>query len=101
MVKRMPAEVFLPGEFIQEELDARNWTQSDLADILGRRVNQVNQIIKGKTGVTPETAKALGAAFGTSPQYWLNLQVAYDLSKVQDQSDSIQRRAKPVLNSFL
>ena len=35
MVKRMPAEVFPPGEFIQEELDARNWTQSDLADILG------------------------------------------------------------------
>ena len=93
MVKRMPAEVFPPGEFIQEELDARNWTQSDLADILGRRVNQVNQIIKGKTGVTPETAKALGAAFGTSPQYWLNLQAAYDLSKVQDQNDSIQRRA--------
>jgi HTH-type transcriptional regulator/antitoxin HigA len=75
-----PAEVFHPGEFIREELDARGWTQDDLAAIIGRPIQVVNLIINGKKEITPRTALELAAAFGSSAEIWMNLQSAYDLS---------------------
>jgi HTH-type transcriptional regulator/antitoxin HigA len=79
MNERIPAEVFPPGEFLADELEARGWTQSEFAEIIRRPVKVVNEIIAGKKGVTTDTAREFAAAFGTSPQYWLNLQTAYDL----------------------
>lgn len=81
MPKRIPAEVFPPGEFIKDELEARNWTQADLAEILGRPLQAVNEIIAGKKTITPETARALGDALGAAPELWLNLENAYRLSR--------------------
>ncbi len=75
----IPAEVSPPGEYIKRELDARGWTQADLAEILGRAVQTVSDLINGKRGVTPETATGLAAAFGTTAQIWMNLQTSYDL----------------------
>ena len=86
------AEVFPPGEFIQDELDARGWTQEDLATILGRPLPRVNEIIKAKTGITPKTAAALGEAFGTSAQFWLNLESRYRLSLVEP-DEAVRKRA--------
>ena len=63
--ERTFAEVFPPGEFIKDELEARGWTQLDLAQIMGRDPVQVNLIVKGKQSLTAETAKQLGDAFGT------------------------------------
>lgn len=95
MSNRIPAEVFPPGEYIQDELDARGWTQDDLAQILGRPLNAVNQIIKGKRGITPETAKGLAAAFGTSAEFWMNLENAFQLASVAtDDQGEVSRRAK-------
>ena len=94
MTDRKIAEVFHPGEFIKEELEARGWSQIDLAEILGRDIPMVNQLIQGKRAITPETAKALGYAFGTTGQFWLNLESTYQLSKVNLYSDDIERRAK-------
>ena len=54
---RIPAEIFPPGEFIREELEARNWTQGDLAEILDRPLQLVNEIVLGKRSITPETAQ--------------------------------------------
>jgi addiction module HigA family antidote len=71
---RTPAEVFPPGDFIRKELEARHWTQSDLAAVLGRPLPAVNEIINGKKRITAETAKALALAFGTSAELWLNLE---------------------------
>lgn len=95
MTTRRPAEVFPPGEFLREELEERGWTQNDLAEILGRPVRTVNEIIVGKRGITPETAKGLAAALGTTPELWMNLEAAYQLWRVRsDGSDSITRRAR-------
>lgn len=52
MTQRVPAEVFPPGELIREELEARGWTQTDLAEILGRPLKLVNDIILGKRTIT-------------------------------------------------
>ena len=93
MVQRTPAEVFPVGEFIKEELEARGWTQTDLAEILGRPQRLVSEIINGKRGITPDTARGLGQAFGTDPQLWLNLSSAHQLSLLRDTGDEVQRRA--------
>ena len=61
-MKRSVAQVFPPGDFIREELDARGWTQRNLAEILGRPTQVVNSIINAKKEITPETAVALAAA---------------------------------------
>lgn len=97
MPNRRPAEVFPPGDFVREELDARGWTQSDLAEILGRPQKTISQIVSGRKAVTPETAKGLADAFGTSAELWMNLESAYRLHrsiKNSDPDDSVSRRAK-------
>lgn len=93
MKELLPAESFAPGEFIKEELEARGWTQDDLADIIGRPVRLVNEIIAAKRGITPETAKGLGDALGTGAQFWMNLESAYRLSLVRTSDNPIERKS--------
>ena len=81
MAERIPAEVFPPGEFLADELKERGWTQIEFSEIIRRPTKTVNEIIAGKKSITPETALELAAALSTSPQYWLNLESAYQLWK--------------------
>ncbi len=70
-----------PGEILKVEfLDPVRITQVALAQHLGIPLQRVNEIIRGKRGVTPETAWLLSQALGTTPQFWMNLQDAYDLT---------------------
>ncbi|MFA7504217.1 MAG: HigA family addiction module antitoxin [Burkholderiaceae bacterium] len=94
MNARVPAEVFPPGEFLREELEARDWSQQELADILDRPPRLISELIAGKRAITPETAKGLGEAFGTSPDYWMTLESQYRLSKVTVPNDNISRKAR-------
>src|SRR4051812_41633368 len=94
MSNRIPAEVFPPGEYIRDLLEERNWTQADLAEVLGRPVQAINEIIVGKKAITPDTAQALGEAFGTGPDFWLNLESAYRLSLARTEGGEIARRAR-------
>lgn len=91
---RPVAEVFPPGDFISDELHARAWTQADLARILGRPLQTVNAIINGKKAVTPQTAWELGAAFGTSPEFWMNLEMSYRMAQVREVDPGIAERAR-------
>ena len=94
MSKLVPAEVFPPGEFIKEEIDARGWNQNDLAEILGRAPRDVSEIINGKRAITPATAKVLADAFGTSAELWMNLESSYQLAKIKPANDTVARKAK-------
>lgn len=89
-----PAEAFPPGVYIREELEARGWSQSDFARIIDRPLQAVNEIINGRKRVTAETALAIGAAFGTGPEVWVNLQSAYDLQLAGDPDPAIAERAR-------
>lgn len=93
MSDRRPAEVFPPGEFLQDELDARGWTQTELAEIIGRPPRVVNEIVAGKRAITPETASDLAAAFGTSPHFWMNLETAYQLAQVPPRHPAVAKLA--------
>jgi HTH-type transcriptional regulator/antitoxin HigA len=87
------AEAFHPGEFLRDELDARGWTQSDLARIVARPLQAINEIVLGKKRITAETAKAIGVALGTGPELWVNLQTAYDLFHAPEPNAAIAKRA--------
>lgn len=76
-MSRWEAEAFSPGEFVRDELGARNGAQEDLARILGRPLRTVDQILEGTMPVTPQTAQELAAAFGTTAELWTNLESAY------------------------
>ena len=97
MAIEIAAEVFSPGEFLRDELEARGWTESEFADILGRPAQAVSEIINGKKEITTDTAIAIGDALGTSAELWLNLQVAYRVSSARagrtSRSD-VARRAR-------
>ena len=70
-----------PGEILLEEfLSPVGITQVQLAEHVGVPVQRVNEIVRGKRGISPETAWLLGQALGTTPQFWLNLQSNYELA---------------------
>lgn len=94
-----PAEAFPVGEFLRDEIEARGWTLTDFADILGRPQQAVSQIVNGHKEVTPSTAAEIAAATGTKAETWLRLQDAYRLwqlrnSRSSGKLDAVQRRAK-------
>ncbi len=69
-----------PGEILLEEfLNPLGITQVQLAKHIGVPVQRVNEVVRGKRGITPETAWLLGQALGTTPQFWVNLQSNYEL----------------------
>jgi HTH-type transcriptional regulator/antitoxin HigA len=93
MNARVAAEVFAPGEYLKDELEARGWSQIELAEVLGRPPRLISEITSGKRAITPETAKGFAAAFGTSAQLWMNLETAYQLSKAKIEESEVSRRA--------
>lgn len=94
MKPRIPAQTLPPGSYLREELERRQWTQSDLAEILGRPPRLVNEIISGKRAITPETAHGLGLALGTGPELWMNFESQYQLSRTSPKQDAVLRRAR-------
>ena len=68
-----------PGEILAEELEAIDVTPTELARQLRVPANRITQIVQGKRAVTGDTALRLGHWFGTSPQFWLNLQGSYEI----------------------
>jgi addiction module HigA family antidote len=68
-----------PGEHLADELQALGMSANELAKELGVPTNRLTQIIKGKRGITGDTALRLGKWFGTGPDIWMNLQKNYEL----------------------
>uniref|UniRef100_A0A832M4Z1 Addiction module antidote protein, HigA family n=1 Tax=Oscillatoriales cyanobacterium SpSt-402 TaxID=2282168 RepID=A0A832M4Z1_9CYAN len=94
METRIIPEGFHPGEYLRDEIEARGWSPSDLAEILGYERNVISDIFAGRRSISPEFARALADAFGTSAHLWLNLQSAYKLATTTAVDDAISRRAR-------
>ena len=71
------------GEFLSETLSELNLSQAEFARAIGVSPMRVSHAIKGSRPVTAELALLFGKAFAQSPQYWLNLQVSYDLKMAE------------------
>jgi len=69
-----------PGEMLLEEfLKPMGLTQKDIANAINVPYQRINEIINGRRGITPSTALRLAKAFGVSPDFWMNIQLRWDL----------------------
>ena len=75
----MPRTPIHPGEHLAEELRELGITAAELSRQIDVPVNRITGIIHGQRGITADTALRLGHWFGTTPQFWMNLQQLYEL----------------------
>ena len=77
-----------PGEVLLDDfLEPLGVTQKALAEHIGVPLQRVNEIVKGRRGVSPETAWLLATALGTTPEFWMNLQMLHDLARNRPNRD--------------
>jgi len=74
-----PAKKFGPGYFILEQLELREWTPEELAEIIAFSQNHINDLLNNEKSISIDTARILGEVFNTSAQYWLNLDNEYHI----------------------
>ena len=86
-----------PGEMLLEEfLKPMGLKQKELADAIRVPYQRINEIINGRRGVTPSTALRLSKFFGVTPDFWLNVQLRWDLYFAQQSEANILKTIKPM-----
>ncbi len=75
----MTAERPAPGFYIRQHLEERGWKAADLMEFVQRPLREIEEMVAGHREITPQVAAGLAKAFDTTPQYWLNQQMAWDL----------------------
>ncbi len=93
-----------PGEMLLEEfLIPAGLTQRELANAIHVPYQRINEIINGRRGMTPSTALRLGKFFGMSPDFWMNVQLRWDLYHVEQSEsgdlDSIHPYNEPAVSA--
>ena len=77
-----------PGEILLEEyLHPLGLSANALAQVIEVPTNRISELVRGRRGMSADTACRLGRFFGTSPEFWMNLQTAHDLSKAMAEHD--------------
>lgn len=85
-----------PGEMLLDEfLAPMGLTQRELADAIHVPYQRVNELVNGRRGITPSTALRLAKFFGTSADFWMNLQLRWDLYFAQQQETRILKSIRP------
>ena len=88
-----------PGEHLAEQLESLNMSAAELARKLNVPTNRITEILKSRRGITGDTALRLGHFFGTSPEFWMNLQKIYELRLAEKKSwdiiKDLPKLAKP------
>ena len=88
-----------PGEMLIEEfLKPMGLTQRDLADAVHVPYQRINEIINGRRGMTPSTALRLSKFFGVTPDFWMNLQLRWDLYIAQNYESNELKSIKHIAN---
>lgn len=87
-----------PGETLREDLDALDMSAAELARRIEVPVNRITEILNGRRSVTGDTALRLGRFFGTSGEFWLNLQKLYEL-RLAEQKHGAKIARLPTLDA--
>jgi antitoxin HigA-1 len=87
-------ENFHPGEFIKDELDAREMKQQNLADKMEIAKNVLSEIIHGKRNLTPLLALKLETALGIKAEFWMKLQIQYDINIIRNKYSNLISKAR-------
>lgn len=82
----MASRAIHPGEHLAEELDVLDMSAAELARRLKVPTNRVTAILNGQRAISGDTALRLGHFFGTTPQFWLNLQSLYEIRLAEEKS---------------
>jgi addiction module HigA family antidote len=87
-----------PGEILEKEfLEPMGFSQNRLALALGVPARRINEIVLGKRGITADTALRLARYFKVSPQFWLGLQMDYELDMAEDMLEGrLEKEVKPM-----
>lgn len=86
-----------PGEILQEEfLEPLTLSQNALAQAIGVPANRINELVRGRRGITADTDLRLARYFGLSDGYWLRLQNSYDMMEARREAGSTISRIKPM-----
>lgn len=85
-----------PGETLRDDLDALGMSAAELARRIEVPVNRITQILNGQRAVTGDTALRLGRFFGTSGEFWLNLQKLYELRRAEREHGAEIERLPPL-----
>jgi len=88
----MASRAIHPGEHLAQELDALAMSAAELARRLNVPTNRVTAILNGQRAISGDTALRLGHFFGTSPQFWLNLQSLYEIRLAEQKSGKAIKR---------
>jgi addiction module HigA family antidote len=100
-------DIYHPGEFLKEEMDARGMKQVDLVEALGVSKSEVSLIIHGKRNITASMAVMLESVFGITAEVWMNLQVKYEIELVKMthnaelSSKTLTQRKKDILKKAI
>ncbi len=95
-----------PGEHLADELEAMGRTQKQFADMIGKTPQEVSHLITGKRNLNADRAMRLSALFGTTAQYWINLQNQYDIQLLAEKEetkatyDLIRQKAEMLTPAF-
>ncbi len=89
-----------PGEVLLEEF-LKPWgvSQNRLAQHMGISTNRLNEVVRGRRGITGDTALRLARATNTTPEFWLNLQALYDLETAKDRLGDRLEEVTPVIEA--
>ena len=79
----IPGDIFHPGEIIQDEIDAHEMSQQNLADKMKMSKSEISLLLHGHRNVTPMIAVLLERVLGIDAEIWMNLQVKYDICQVR------------------
>ena len=92
----MAVKAIHPGEHLSEELNALDMSAAELARRLGVPTNRITSIVNGQRAISGDTALRLAHFFGTTPQFWLNLQDAFAVYQVRRRYSRELRAIKPL-----
>ena len=84
-----------PGEILADELQELNLSANKMAMHLKVPANRITQVLKGQRAITADTARRLARFFGTTPQYWMNLQIIYEIDR-----DKMEQSKEQEINSI-
>lgn len=90
-----------PGDIIKRNLEALNWSNLDLVEVLGMSEKSISLIINNKQSITVETAFLLGKAFNTSPEFWLTLEQNYRLRNKKEGKKERDTQLKAEIRKFM
>lgn len=79
----IPGDIFHPGEHLKDEIDARGMSQQELADKTGLSKSAISSIMHGRRNITAIIALKLETALKVSAEFWMNLQIKFDIDKLK------------------